>query len=184
MTKLPMKMLTMQQQLFLEALKGDARGDFKLARDLAGYSPNTRMSDIIRPLKDHIVAAIRDILVEHGPQAAFGLVDVIVNPAMVGAANQIKAATEILDRVGVTTPSEEQSNQPKAAVFILPPKGIQNIEIKDGNISINMDDGDIKTIDIDNEQDTEDEEDGFEDEPELEKTLTLTEPFGTVANHE
>lgn len=146
MTKqLPMKMLTLQQQSFLDALKGDARGDFKLARDLAGYSANTRMSDIIRPIKDHIVAAIRDILVEHGPQAAFGLVDVIVDPSKIGAANQIKAATEILDRIGVTTPTEDQNNAPKAAVFILPPKGIQSVEVKDGNISINMQ-GDIKTI--------------------------------------
>lgn len=161
MAKLPMKMLTIQQQAFLDALKGDARGDFKLARDLAGYSANTRMSDIVRPLKDHIVAAIRDILVEHGPQAAFGLVDVIIDPSKIGAANQIKAATEVLDRIGVTTPTEDQNNAPKAAIFILPPKGIQSIEVKDGRVSIDME-GDIRTIN------NEDSDEGLE---------SLEEPF-------
>ena len=140
-----LKALSLQQQAFLDYLKGEARGDYKVARDLAGYSPNTRIADIIAPMKEHVANAVRDILILHGPQAAFATIDVMEKPAEMGAANKLKAAGDILDRIGVVTPTESIDNRPKPAVFILPAKGIQSVEIKDGNITINTE-GELKTI--------------------------------------
>jgi hypothetical protein len=135
------KSLTSQQLAFLDALVGPAKGNMKKAAELAGYSPKTRMVDIVTPLKDHIINAIKDILVSNGPTAAFGLVDAIIDPSQVGTQHRIKAATEILDRIGVVKPEVGNENVNKPAIFILPPKGINQIKVDStGDVTIDMED--------------------------------------------
>jgi len=49
------KELTEMQQAFLEALLGPARGDIRAAMTAAGYSSNTRVSEVAGPLKEEII---------------------------------------------------------------------------------------------------------------------------------
>lgn len=141
MTNLPAKSLTSQQLAFLNALSGDAKGNVKQAAEIAGYSPKTRMVDIVTPLKDHIINVIKDILVQSGPSAAFGLVDAIIDPSIPGTQHRIKAATEILDRIGVVKPENSGDAVNKPAIFILPPKGVNEIKVStEGAVTIDMKD--------------------------------------------
>ena len=157
MTNLPVKSLTSQQLAFLNALATDAKGNVKIAAELAGYSPTTRMVDIVTPLKDHIINIIKDILVQSGPQAAFGLVDAIINPSIPGTQHRIKAATEILDRIGVVKPENTGDNVNKPAIFILPPKGINEIKVSnEGTVTIDL--KDEKIISTKSLDDTEDDD--------------------------
>lgn len=146
MTFLAPSELTSQQQLFLDALAGEAKGDPKVAKELAGYASTTALSDIVRPLKDNIIALTKDILMNAGPKAAHGMVDVIDNPAAMGAANKIKAASEVLNRIGVNPPAEEAAKLEKLPIFIMPPKDIKAIRIEDGTITIDMNDNEPKTV--------------------------------------
>lgn len=156
MTNLPTKSLTSQQLMFLDALTGEAKGNLKIAAELAGYSPKTRMVDIVTPLKDHIINAIKDILIQNGPNAAFGLVSAIIDPTIPGTQHRIKAATELLDRIGVVKPDTTADNAPKPAIFILPPKGINEIKVSnEGSITIDMKDEPVTVngTEDDNERD-------------------------------
>ena len=49
------KELTKMQEAFLEALCGSARGNIREAMDIAGYSTNTRINEVVGPLRDEIV---------------------------------------------------------------------------------------------------------------------------------
>ena len=49
------KILTEKQELFLEFLCGEAKGDIRSAMNLAGYSENTKVSEVVSSLKDEIV---------------------------------------------------------------------------------------------------------------------------------
>lgn len=144
MTNLPAKSLTSQQLAFLNALSGDAKGNVKQAAEIAGYSPKTRMVDIITPLKDHIINVIKDILVQSGPSAAFGLVDSIIDPSIPGTQHRIKAATEILDRIGVVKPENSGDAVNKPAIFILPPKGVASVKVNSDGVLIDMSDDKVE----------------------------------------
>jgi hypothetical protein len=134
------KGLNPMQQAFLMALVGEAKGNMELARDLAGYSPNTKIVDIVRPLKDQLADLAREALINHSLKAAFAMIDVMDRPAEMGAANKLKAATEILNRVGVTPPDENTDKGPKSAIIFLPPKNVASIKVD--NIEITMTDSD------------------------------------------
>ena len=49
------KKYTAMQEAFLEALCGEARGNIREAMNMAGYSVNTRVSEVVGPLRDEIV---------------------------------------------------------------------------------------------------------------------------------
>ena len=49
------KKLTDKQEAFLEALCGEAKGNIRGAMNIAGYSENTKVSEIVSSLKDEIV---------------------------------------------------------------------------------------------------------------------------------
>lgn len=157
MTNLPSKSLTSQQLTFLDALSGDAKGNLKLAAELAGYSPKTRMVDIVAPLKDHIINVIKDILIQNGPNAAFGIVNAIIDPTVPGTQHRIKAATELLDRIGVVKPEATTDATNKPAIFILPPKGVNEIKIVDGNVTIDLKDDAKDIVEVNDGDDNEPE---------------------------
>jgi len=145
--KLLSKPLTPQQRSFLNYLIGEAKGNMLLAKDLAGYSDKTQLVDVISPLREHIIALTKDALLNGGLLAAFGLIDVIDNPSQMGAGNKVKAASEVLDRIGVTKPDDKAEKGPEGAIFILPPKNVTAITVGDVKINIEgneeMDDDDI-----------------------------------------
>lgn len=116
------KVLTEKQEAFLEALLGEARGDIRRAMDLAGYSENTKVKEVVGPLKDEITERAAMMLAMNAPKAAFGMVNVLDDPTALGARNQINAAKEILDRTGLVKKEQVEVKATGGGMFILPPK--------------------------------------------------------------
>lgn len=119
--------LTPLQKAFLEALLGEARGDFALAKKLAGYAPTVSTTEIIRSLKDEIREAAVDAISMASVEASFKLRDVMTNPAANGASNALKAAQQILDRVGVKP--DETVKIPEGGLFIMPAKNAKALGV-------------------------------------------------------
>lgn len=120
------KTYTEQQLAFLEHLYGEAKGDFKVALALAGYSPNTRVSDVVKSLREEIVQAALDYLSLSAPKAAFKMVDLMDRPVQDGATNILKAAQEVLNRAGVNTKEDVSVKVPSGGIFIMPAKQVPN----------------------------------------------------------
>lgn len=116
------KILTEKQEAFLEALLGEARGDIRRAMDLAGYSDNTKVKEVVGPLKEEITERAAMMLAMNAPKAAFGMVSVLDDPTALGARNQINAAKEILDRTGLVKKEQVEVKATGGGMFILPPK--------------------------------------------------------------
>ena len=116
------KELTDKQAVFLEALLGEARGNIRLAMDMAGYSKSTKTTEVVGPLKEEITERAGLMLAMNAPKAAFGIVDVLDDPAAMGARNAISAAHEILDRTGLVKKEQVEVSANTGGIFILPPK--------------------------------------------------------------
>lgn len=113
--------LSEQQKIFLEVLFAEGvDGDVIKAKRMAGYSDNYATSVLIKSLEEEILLATRGYLARLGPLAAVSIGGVLVNPRELGVGNKIKAATDILDRIGIvkTEKVEVQGN----GIFLLPPK--------------------------------------------------------------
>ena len=119
------RVLTDQQKLFLSVLMDEAKGDIREALRLAGYSPGTRPYDIRKTLGNEIVEVAMGHLALTAPKAAHKLTDVLDNPSKEAATNLMKAAAQILDRVGVTAPKEDVNLKvPEGGLFIMPAKNV------------------------------------------------------------
>ena len=112
------------QEAFLEALCSEARGDIRAAMNAAGYSPNTRISEVVTPLRDEIVDRASMVFAMNAPKATFSMVDVLNDPGSMGARNAVAAATQILDRTGLVKKEQIEIKGPEGGVFILPPKKV------------------------------------------------------------
>jgi hypothetical protein len=110
------------QEAFLEALLGEARGDIRRAMTLAGYSEKTKTKEVVGPLKEEILDRTNMMMAMNAPKAAFGMVNVLDDPTALGARNQINAAKEVLDRVGLVKKEQVQVTTTGGGMFILPPK--------------------------------------------------------------
>jgi hypothetical protein len=110
------------QEAFMEALLGEARGDIRRAMSLAGYSDNTKVKEVVGPLKEEILDRTNMMMAMNAPKAAFGMVNVLDDPTALGARNQINAAKEVLDRVGLVKKEQIQVTATGGGMFILPPK--------------------------------------------------------------
>jgi hypothetical protein len=121
------------QQKFLEALFGDAQGNVREAMRMAGYAENTKVSEVVRALRDDIVEQANMVLALNSPRAAMELVGLLVDPNQVAAPTKLRAIQEILNRVGVDAPKQDQDinlKVPQGGLFIMPAKG-NDKEIKD-----------------------------------------------------
>ena len=116
------KELTDKQAAFLEALLGEARGNIRLAMDMAGYSKSTKTTEVVAPLKEEIKERAGMMLAMNAPKAAFGIVDVLDDPSALGARNAISAAREVLDRTGLVKKEQVEVSGNAGGIFILPPK--------------------------------------------------------------
>lgn len=118
------RVLTQQQQDFIDHLLGEAKGDYKKALTMAGYSDNTRPSDIVKSLRQEIIEASLNHLALNAPKAAVELTDVMSSPVKSGATTIVKVATQILDRVGVTAAPKDALDLkiPSGGLFIMPAK--------------------------------------------------------------
>lgn len=114
---------TVLQNAFLNVLfDEDVKGDIRKAMKKAGYSENTSANDVIAPLQDQIIDRSRKFMALHAGKAAYGLVDLMDNPNVLGGKNKIAAAESLLDRIGIVKKDETLANLPKGAIILLPPK--------------------------------------------------------------
>jgi hypothetical protein len=118
------KKYTAMQEAFLEALCGESRGNVREAMKVAGYSPNTRTSEVVGPLRDEIIERASMLLAMNAPRATFSMVDVLNDPGSMGARNAVAAATQILDRTGLVKKEQIEVKGPEGGIFILPPKQV------------------------------------------------------------
>jgi hypothetical protein len=116
------KSLTPLQQKFLDALFGEAEGDPQLAKKLAGYSPDTATMHIINSMKEEIIEQAQLYLAMHSPKASKAMVDVMDDPVALGNDNKLKAAAQILDRVGIAKQEKVEVKSNTTGIFLLPPK--------------------------------------------------------------
>jgi hypothetical protein len=116
------KKYTEKQELFLDALMGEAKGNLREAMRIAGYSDSTKLHEVVGPLKQDIVDRASTVLALHAPKAAFSMLGVLDDPTALGARNQINAAKEILDRTGLVKKEQIEVTNTGGAMFILPPK--------------------------------------------------------------
>ena len=116
------KELTEKQQVFLEALTGEARGNVRSAMRIAGYSDTTKIHEVVGPLRDEIVDRASMMLAMNAPLATISMIDVLHDPAAMGARNAVAAAREILDRSGLVKKEQVEVRGPEGGIFILPPK--------------------------------------------------------------
>jgi hypothetical protein len=116
------KQLTELQQKFLDALFGEAEGDPALAKKLAGYSPDTAAMHIVNSLKEEIIEQAQLYLALHAPKASQSMVDVMKDPVALGNDNKLKAAAQILDRVGIAKQEKVEVKSNASGIFLLPAK--------------------------------------------------------------
>jgi hypothetical protein len=115
------RQLTENQQKFLEALFGEAKGNPATARRLAGYAPGISTKDIVSSLKDEILEATRLHLALHAPAAAMGIIGGLEDPTELGIKEKINAAKDILDRIGIVK-TEKVQVEAGGGIMLLPPK--------------------------------------------------------------
>jgi hypothetical protein len=122
------KPLTEKQEAFLEALTGEARGDIRGAMRIAGYSDSTKIHEVVNPLREEIVERASVMLAMNAPRATFSMIDVLHDPAAMGARNAVAAAREILDRSGLVKKEQVEVKGPEGGIFILPPKNSEPLD--------------------------------------------------------
>ena len=113
--------LTAKQQTFLQVLFGEAEGDYRTAKTLAGYSDTTNGLDIVRTLKDEVLELTREYLAMNGPRAARAMINVLERPSELGNQHRLNAAKELLDRVGIHKTDKVEVTTP-SGIMLLPPK--------------------------------------------------------------
>ena len=122
------KELTEKQQVFLEALTGEARGNVRSAMRMAGYSDTTKIHEVVGPLREEIVERASMMLAMNAPLATISMIDVLHDPAAMGARNAVAAAREILDRSGLVKKEQVEIKGPEGGIFILPPKQSEPVD--------------------------------------------------------
>lgn len=136
------KTLTIQQTKFLEVLFNEAGGNYKKAKELAGYSDDYPLSKITKGLKEDILDYMNQYLLAHGPKALFTLVSQL--DEKMPNANLLKTIDMVLNRMGMGEKKEQEIKLdiPEGGIFILPAKEVQTFEkiIKDKQESENKED--------------------------------------------
>ena len=116
------RVLTDNQTKFLEVLFDEAGGNHALAKKLAGYSENTPTKAVRDSLKDEIMSATTEYLVQIAPKAAVAMAKVLDDPTELGIRDKMAAAKDLLDRGGFGKVERVDVNSSSGGVFILPAK--------------------------------------------------------------
>jgi hypothetical protein len=115
------KTLTDKQAKFLEVLFEEAGGDLFKAKELAGYSKNTKTIEIREQLQDEIIDATKKYLAANAPKAAMSLIRILENPTDLGNKDKLASAKDLLDRIGLRE-SDKVEVKAESPIFILPAK--------------------------------------------------------------
>lgn len=114
--------LTEKQKAFLDALFSDeAKGNPAIAVTLAGYGDGVTAHSVMSSLTDEIIERAKKHLALNSGRAVFNLLEVMDKPSAAGAMTKLKAAVEILGRVGVK--EKDQVEATPNGIVILPAKG-------------------------------------------------------------
>jgi hypothetical protein len=115
--------LTEQQQSFLDALSGQARGNIKQALVIAGYA-ETSASAVVDSLKEEIIDVANKILAKSAPRAAEKLVEILESDDPIPqVAAKLQAAQTLLDRVGISKREKlDVTHTTAGGIFLLPEK--------------------------------------------------------------
>lgn len=116
------QLLTPMQNLFLEYLGGEAKGNIRAAMTMAGYSPNTSQNDVIKSLRNEIREVAEMLMATLSVKAVHALDDTLENPNRMGAGNATNAANSILDRVGMGKKEDKPTVITVQPIFFLPEK--------------------------------------------------------------
>jgi len=115
------KNLTEKQSMFLEALFGLAKGNYVLAKQIAGYAETVATSQVVEPLRDEIALRTRNFISENGPKAVWAMMDIMENPTDLGNKEKMAVAKDFLDRAGFKA-SDKVEVSSSSPLFILPEK--------------------------------------------------------------
>ena len=117
------KELTEMQEKFLDALFGEAKGNPKIAGEIAGYSEHS-YPKVLRNLKSEITSRAENYLAVHSAKAATKMVDMLDEDGTTPHANiRMEAAKQILDRIGIVKKDQLDINMKAMhGIFILPAK--------------------------------------------------------------
>lgn len=114
--------LTEMQTALLEALFGEASGDFDVAKKLAGYPRNAKLEIILAGgLKDAIIDRAKTELALHAPKAAMALGGLLTGVSPPDAKLKLAAIVQVLDRTNIVK-TDTVVIDTKGGLFILPSK--------------------------------------------------------------
>ena len=113
--------MTEQQETFLNALFGEANGNFRQAMNIAGYASTEYPARLIRTLKSDIIERAENMLAANAPKAVLSMSGVLDDPSALGNRERLAAAKEILDRAGIVKTEKIEHKGTASAVVILPP---------------------------------------------------------------
>jgi len=116
--------LSDRQRKFIDALFTEAKGNVKDAKIIAGYSPNTSNSEIIKGIKEEVLEATQMFMASNAPKAAFAMVNGLDDPTELGIRDKMSAAKELLDRSGLVK-TEKMQVESTGGVMLMPAKQIE-----------------------------------------------------------
>lgn len=123
--------MTPKQKLFINALFGEAQGNYRAAMDIAEYSKNTSINDVLKGCEEEIISSSKNFLAANAPKAAMAIVGVIDDPVEMGTRDKLAAAKDVLDRIGVSKTDKVEVKSPQG-IFILPRKNDDEDILNDG----------------------------------------------------
>ena len=113
--------MTEQQEKFLNALFGEAQGNFREAMNIAGYAQTEYPARLIRSLKSEIIERAEYMLAANAPKAVLSMSGILDDPSALGNKDRLAAAKEILDRAGIVKTEKVEHKTNGAAIVLLPP---------------------------------------------------------------
>ena len=125
----PKKNLTDMQEKFLEVLFGEAKGDPRVAAEIAGYAKHS-YPKVVRNLKKEITELAENHLSTHSAKAVNRLITLLDEDGTTPQASiRLAAANSILDRVGLGKKDSLDINMKAMhGIFILPAKDGTNTD--------------------------------------------------------
>lgn len=115
---------TPKEEAFLEALAGDAKGDVRLAKEMAEWT--VPIKDIYSRLSEEITEIAKKLIAMDTVLAYHHLKGLLNEPEQLGARNKINVIKEILDRGGVVKKEHVEISSVEGGVVILPNKKTQD----------------------------------------------------------
>ncbi len=123
--------MTPKQKIFINALFGEAQGNYRAAMDIAEYSKNTSINDVLKGCEEELISSSKNFLAANAPKAAMAIVGVIDDPVEMGTRDKLAAAKDVLDRIGVSKTDKVEVKSPQG-IFILPRKNDDEDILSDG----------------------------------------------------